>query len=29
MIKSGIDYKGINPTEENLNEGITTLVENL
>ena len=27
MIKSGIDYKGINPTEENLNEGITTLVE--
>ena len=27
MIKSGINYKGINPTEENLNEGITTLIE--
>jgi len=27
MKKSGIDYGGINPTQENLKEGITTLVE--
>ena len=27
MKKSGIDYRGINPTQENLKEGITTLVE--
>ena len=27
MKKSGINYRGINPTQENLKEGITTLVE--